>query len=623
VNPALSFGKRVIAQQAILTVLGFAALAAFVPPVLRLEDSLVGEVAIRVTAIGLLAAATVGAAVGVRLGRLRFTLRALALGSRAVETHEVDALSRVPQRALRVKWAVELVALGAVVLALPRDLGASVAQELLLLGAMMTLATSVPAHVLAQSSVARLLEAAPLEVVTAHLDDLALRGEPRRVSRRNLTFAVVVPIALVGVGGGLASFAHLRALTDQGRIETATILGRSVVAAGETRDHVGQLAAIEAARKAGYSIAFTDEERLERLRRTDEGEHVLAIPLERGSVTVAFTTALGFRGALPLAAVALGFSLLGLVAARSVARLLSRDLSRAAGRLRALGTDEVLKGRGDGPIEARFVVVGELARAALALAERFRVFAAAQERALEARATALRMRGLFFASVSHDLKSPLNAILGFADSIDRSALTPSQTESLDLIATRGRELVALIETILDAARVEAGQLKLARQTTPVSHWLAHAARLARELSQESGELTVEAGEGLPTTEVDRVMLSRALAVVIAHALRAPTQDGAPARVTVRASVPARERRIRIEVDHGNTAITAVELAALFARQSSSRGRGLTLGLSLARSVFELHGGSIEVHGEPTAPPVVLAFVPVAASVAPPPRPKRA
>ncbi len=106
-NPALSFGKRVIAQQAILTVLGFAALAAFVPPVLRLEDSLVGEVAIRVTAIGLLAAATVGAAVGVRLGRLRFTLRALALGSRAVETHEVDALSRVPQRALRVKWAVE------------------------------------------------------------------------------------------------------------------------------------------------------------------------------------------------------------------------------------------------------------------------------------------------------------------------------------------------------------------------------------------------------------------------------------------------------------------------------------------------------------------------------------
>src|SRR5262249_56857985 len=101
-----------------------------------------------------------------------------------------------------------------------------------------------------------------------------------------------------------------------------------------------------------------------------------------------------------------------------------------------------------------------LERAIELLAERFRVFARAQERAILAREAGTRTRGLFFASVSHDLKSPLNAILGFAELVRQDTLTPGQAESLEVIDRRGRELLALIETILDAARVEAGQLAL-------------------------------------------------------------------------------------------------------------------------------------------------------------------
>src|SRR5678815_287025 len=96
----------------------------------------------------------------------------------------------------------------------------------------------------------------------------------------------------------------------------------------------------------------------------------------------------------------------------------------------------------------RFSVIGELESAIERLAERFRVFARAQERAILAREAATRMRGLFFASVSHDLKSPLNAILGFAELVRLEPLTTGQAESLDVIARRGRELLALIETCL-------------------------------------------------------------------------------------------------------------------------------------------------------------------------------
>ena len=74
------------------------------------------------------------------------------------------------------------------------------------------------------------------------------------------------------------------------------------------------------------------------------------------------------------------------------------------------------------------------------LAARFRVFAQAQERAISARKATARMRGLFFASVSHDLKSPLNAILGFTELVRKSeTLSAGQSESLSLIDRRGRE----------------------------------------------------------------------------------------------------------------------------------------------------------------------------------------
>ena len=142
-------------------------------------------------------------------------------------------------------------------------------------------------------------------------------------------------------------------------------------------------------------------------------------------------------------------------------RTLADDLAQATRSVRLLGTESVIRG-GSTQIArpARYALVADLGRAIEELAQRFRVFAAAQERALDARAAAHRMRGLLFASVSHDLKSPLNAVLGFAELVGQGPLTDAQRESLELIQRRGRELLGLIETILDAARVEAGQLEL-------------------------------------------------------------------------------------------------------------------------------------------------------------------
>src|SRR6185369_8179721 len=182
---------------------------------------------------------------------------------------------------------------------------------------------------------------------------------------------------------------------------------------------------------------------------------------------------------------------------------LGDDLVQATRSVRVLGTESVLRGSTRMTRPTRFAVVSSLGRAIEELTGRFQIFAAAQERALEARAAAQRMRGLLFASVSHDLKSPLNAVLGFAELVGQGQLTPAQRESLELIQKRGRELLGLIETILDAARVEAGQLELSTRPAQVSRLVAEAVRKARELSGDAeAHVLIQVSPGLPTVPAD-------------------------------------------------------------------------------------------------------------------------
>jgi signal transduction histidine kinase len=610
-NSAAGFAKQLVARQGLLTFAAFVMLSLLAPLVLRLTGEAVLQTGGHVLGAGGAAGVVVALLTHLFSRKHRFTLRALAMGSQAIEPTDLDALRILQRRVVGVQLVTNVLASAALATTWfrPDVLSAEVSRQLATLGATTAFAIAVPAFVLSQRMVGKLLEIAPVDSVTAQLEALEELDVPRKRSRTNILYAVVVPVAIVGVGGVLASYAHLRALTEQGRTATAMALARGVIGSGEA-NAVGKEAAVKVAKKNGYNITLHDDELDPSVERSaDDVTHT--IPVARGSASVSFRSNLPLSRTFPLAAVAACFVLLASAAAVFVARLVSSDLAGAADRLRTLGTERVLAGE-EASISARFGVVAELEQAALALAGRFRIFAAAQERAIESKEAARRMRGLLFASVSHDLKTPLNAIVGFADALDREALTTAQRESLDLISTRGRELVALIETILDAARVEAGQLALVKKRTSVAGLVYLANQRARELVGVTGELRIEMAEGLPAATVDATHVSRALAVVIAHALRAGSAKaaGSGTNVVLRASVAAGGKQVRIEIDYGEAPIDAAELRVLFSQQQTSRAKGLTLGLSLARSVFEMHGGTIEVTGATGESTVVHALLPV-------------
>jgi signal transduction histidine kinase len=203
------------------------------------------------------------------------------------------------------------------------------------------------------------------------------------------------------------------------------------------------------------------------------------------------------------------------------------------------------------------------------------------------------MRGLFFASVSHDLKGPLNSILGFTQLVATEPLVAGQKESLHAVHSRAQELLALIETILDAARVEEGHLSIITDEVPFTTLYDASVNKAAQLcSGMDVQIYDEVERNIPNLLVDRVRVQRALATLIAYSVR----SNPGGRMWVRAEREA-ENRMRIDIDVPKPQHAPTEIEAMLAptlEQGRREHRGLALALRLARSSVELHEGTVRV-----------------------------
>jgi signal transduction histidine kinase len=532
-----------------------------------------------------------------RLRRHRFVLRALALGSRAVEPFELAELSEEIWR-VTLGWVLPPVAaLAGVATAFrPQVMDPTTAVSLALLGTVLLATSALPLYVVVRAAFLRAIELASPDAMREVVEGIERTGIPRRRIERRLLAAVATPLAMLSLGAALVVSAHLRRADERQREETARALARAALEpVPGILGSAGLDDAREDARRLGFSAVVVERSEKYHVEREAGGVVELVTPLDELGARVRFSGSTVGVVSLGTFLVALLSIALAAWLATRLGRALGEDLRIATRGVRLLGTEAVISGGTRVMRPARFRPVEELGRAIERLADRFRVFAQAQERAIAARERATRMRGLFFASVSHDLKSPLNAILGFAELVAHTEkLTPGQSESLAPIERRGRELLALIETILDAARVEAGQLTLVHDSVTVSDLFGEAIAKGKDLGGDRQvEVVAEIVEGIPPLEVDRVRMGRALATFIGHALRTAERDF----IRVRAVPSRRPGMVRIDVEVPSTRFSGRELSAMLdpTRQpGESPHRGLALGLGLARAVVELHGGSVDV-----------------------------
>jgi signal transduction histidine kinase len=417
--------------------------------------------------------------------------------------------------------------------------------------------------------------------------------------RKRYVAAVAVPVALVALASSLLADAHARALDKERRAEDAIDIAHAALdslGTGSPDDEAGRAEVIAAAAKLGFNAEVVSNKEISEVsRRGDESETEVTIPLEHGAAVVAFSqarlsAAFAVYAALAIAAVALA-ALLG----SRAAAFFDSDVSLATREIRNAGVAEVMRGT----IilhEARFSTVAELLEAIDTLGGIFREFASAQQRAIEAHAATERMRGLLLASMSHDLKGPLNAVLGFAELVRRNSLTREQHESLAIIEQRGRELLMLIDTILDSARAEAGELEVSPDWVTVSDVVMSAVLESRDLSVGSEvQLVGEIQPGMPMLFADGTRIVQALTSVVLTAARFSDKGIVPVRATLPADQGA---RLRIEVETSGDGLPVAEREKIFdafkSAESARRQGGLGLGLQLARSIVEIHGGSVEV-----------------------------
>jgi signal transduction histidine kinase len=566
------------------------------PRLLLLRGPVADEGALSLS-LGVLFGGLVALAIGaLRLRRYRFLLRTLAVGSRAMEAHELYDLSDGPRRLLAT-W-VPASALGpllATTLFRPAAVDPITGIRLAILGAAIVAAASLPLFVVLRTTFTRAFELAPPEVMREVVEDAERIGRTSERVPRRMIAAVAAPVVCLAFASALVVAAHVRTAEERSREATARIVSRAGLEPGPGLiPYAGMQDALVQARALGFYAYSSSESEEYRVEHGKGGRLTVTTPLDVGSATMEFqSSTVGVLSpavlllALLASALAGGF---GLIAGRALAQ----DLRVATREVRELGTEAVITGGTSVVFSARFGMVARLGLAIGTLAARFRVFAHAQERSIEARDAAARMRGLFFASVSHDLKSPLNAILGFTELVRAgSDITPGQAESLALIERRGMELLALIETILDAARVDAGQLTLVVDTTDAATLLDEAIVKARDLEGERDvQIVVELAPGVSSLRVDRVRLARALATFLAYAVR---EAEAPSLRVMLSSEPLGIARIDVEVPSSRFSVPRFEALLDPTRApGTTEHRGLALALRLGSSIIDAHGGSIEV-----------------------------
>jgi signal transduction histidine kinase len=205
----------------------------------------------------------------------------------------------------------------------------------------------------------------------------------------------------------------------------------------------------------------------------------------------------------------------------------------------------------------------------------------------------------FVANVSHDLKTPVTAISGWSQAlIDGTASSPAeQQHAATIIHDEAARLMHMVEQLLDLARLESGQMDLARRPVDVTGLLAGVEDAMRPQAEISG-IRLEVGAGpIPMLVGDAERLRQALTNLVDNALHYT-----PAGGTVAVQATANGREVVITVHDTGPGISAADQARIFERfyrvdrsRAHDRGAyGSGLGLAIARQITEAHSGRLEV-----------------------------
>jgi PAS domain S-box-containing protein len=216
------------------------------------------------------------------------------------------------------------------------------------------------------------------------------------------------------------------------------------------------------------------------------------------------------------------------------------------------------------------------------------------------------MKDQFLGILSHELRTPINAITGFGSILDdelAGPLAPQQHEYLRKILGGAEVLLVLVNDLLDMSRIQAGKFTLAFEPTDVRQVVADAVATLTALAlQKHLELLLDLPQALPVIRADPQRVGQIITNLVSNAVKF-TPEGGRIRVHGRLDL---QGRLRFEVEDTGPGIAEGDVARLFQpftqldMSFTRQAPGTGLGLSIAKALVEAHGGTIGVRSEPGA-----------------------
>lgn len=222
----------------------------------------------------------------------------------------------------------------------------------------------------------------------------------------------------------------------------------------------------------------------------------------------------------------------------------------------------------------------------------------------------------FLATMSHEFRTPLNAILGFADILSNQYLGPigerKYLEYADDIQSSGKYLLELVNDLLDISTIEAGKQNLVKEDVSIENLIQDGAHIIFEQAKKKNiSFTTDMQDGLPTIQGDPRAVKQILLNLFSNAVKFTQEKG---DITVSA-----------KLDNGNVAITVLDNGVGISKENialltdpffkahqepyiSDQGTGL--GLAITKSLVDLHDGTLDIISEPGKGTTVTVSLPV-------------
>lgn len=217
----------------------------------------------------------------------------------------------------------------------------------------------------------------------------------------------------------------------------------------------------------------------------------------------------------------------------------------------------------------------------------------------------------YLSNLSHELRTPLNAIIGFSDAMRNEVMGALENESYlqyaEDIHNSAGHVLELVNGILDLSKIEAGKMELSEDEVDIPAIIEECLRFVRDQAEKTNiKLVTECDDNLPLLRADQLKIKQILLNLLSNALKYTPEDGQVMVVARLTNSGAMEIEVR-DTGIGIESEEIPKVLARFGQAEAAKGReGTGLGLTITKSLAELHGGALRiVSGEGVGTRVVV------------------